>query len=206
MERPIIFDIDGVLARSNIPVAEYASKIAGGKIDPNEFNNWMYVRDTVQRITGSPELGEKANQGWYDANVLFLAPVTPWMQLTLKILHVIHRPHAVVTSRLAELKESTEEWFFENDMPWILDKGLLHIRENNHTGRKDFKEQRIRKLNPILYFEDELKSAQKFPHAAKLVDRAWNRDEPVNGIHRIRHETYWPGMSLAIFQQLARRK
>lgn len=178
-----VTDIDGVLASSGEAVVKEVNLRWGLKLDAGKINRWTWVSETVAELTGSEEEGRRAEELWFDPEVLAMAKPVPGACEALSELTAMGWVIWAATSRRPNARLVTKEWI-NAYFPMI--RGLYMLEDGNdeRISSVEVKLAAVGMLGAKLYVDDDPRAidhvvkSYKNTLMAALVTRGWNRQQP----------------------------
>ena len=177
-----MFDIDGVLADTGIPVIKEVNREWGTSFKPDDVSDWTFTERVITKLTGDPSEGKRANAIWFDPEVLFRSPPRTG---ALEVLIRLEEQNWVswsATSRLPNAREMTMEWL-NMYFPDIF-SGRVYMREPGNEkliSSEEIKLAAVGMLGAMLYAEDDPVSVkyvvENCPHnglVVAMLDCGWN--------------------------------
>jgi len=105
-----VFDVDGVLADSRVPVTNEVNRKWGTNFKPSDINNRLFFEKEITELTGDPNEGKLANEVWFDPDVLFKSlPIKGALEVLTR-LQQKNWENWSATARLPDAREVTKEW------------------------------------------------------------------------------------------------
>lgn len=154
------FDLDGVLAKTEIAAFDYCDKDLGtnysGRKIPgfNPISKWL-VEDGIMKLEEA-QAYEKSI--WDNPKVIMEAPVNKKLRNLSLAAFERHIPQSVTTSRPPELGQTTKSWL-KFYFPWIPEENI-NIRTDKSVSGVDFKATKVKEkteINPnLVHLEDAL--------------------------------------------------
>ncbi len=177
-----VTDVDGVLSLSGEPVVEEVNRQWGLNLDPRDIDRWTWVSETVEKITGSRQEGIRAEELWFDPEVLARAKPVLGALEALSELTEMGWVIWAATSRRPNARLITREWI-NAYFPMI--KGLYMLEDGNNEiiSSVEVKLAAVGMLGARLYVDDDPRAidhvVNSYKHLliAALVNRGWNRQQ-----------------------------
>lgn len=174
-----VTDIDGVLALSDEVVVNEVNSRWGLELDAGKIDRWTWVSETVAELTGSKEEGRRAEELWFDPEVLAMAKPVPGACEALSELTAMGWVIWAATSRRPNARLVTKEWI-NAYFPMI--RGLYMLEDGNDAiiSSVEVKLAAVGMLGAKLYVDDDSRAidhvvkSYKNSLMAVLVTRGWN--------------------------------
>jgi hypothetical protein len=182
-ETAIVYDADGVIVRTIVPVLNEFNRALGTGYTENEFRGWNWIYKKTMEKTGSEELARKLDGLWTDNDVLRKAPAYPGAILTINMLRMLGVDQRIATTRPPINQAVTIDWFY-GKLPWMVNEDRINMRSDESVTGDEFKVKKLEEFRPDLYVDDSGTTMKyvigslngNLKITKKLMNRAWNNN------------------------------
>jgi phosphoglycolate phosphatase-like HAD superfamily hydrolase len=183
MEKQVyMFDIDGVLADSWIPVLAMTKQELGLEFAYEDLDHFAAMYDLVLAKSHDETMAKWADDQWFVGSVLRQSPPVDGAVKALQQLSEQGVLYFACTSRLAENRQATMEWF-EEHFPFV-PRERIFIRtteEERSISGDNYKQQIAHTMGATRHYDDSLTALAK-THVVGvgellLISRPWNHHD-----------------------------
>lgn len=162
------------------------------------MHTWFAITEWAKKLGLDEETARQLDIGlWTDPDILIQAPLLPAAYELFRKVHEFGQKPPVITTRIANLKKCTFDWF-GNWMTFV-EPDQIHIRDDDSENKEKFKARKIRELGVDIFFEDAVEATkvilQETEARVILVPTAGSKDVGDNPrLIKFSLEPNWPTM------------
>lgn len=172
------WDIDGVQARSEVPVLAAVNRELGTNFTPADLSHWNFLQEQVSARIKDPAKAALIADYWYDPGLLLQAPPFRGRLAVMNICRFTGIDNQVITTRRPHTRQSTLDWY-KRHLPWVVSENRLHVRTDDTENGDQFKINTARRLCLGRMVEDSGSTVTAFDNAGLLhlvsfISQPWN--------------------------------
>lgn len=197
----VIYDTDGVVANSGIPVMEKLNREWGTNYRISDHASWDWIYDQAKRMGYDHQEAMVFRNYWYDPELLREASPYRGLKFVVNFWHRLGTNQRFTTARFTDSRETTLDWY-ERHLSWAVERGRIYMREDDTSETGYELKARVAKLHRAdVFFDDSGLTVGYLINqdlCPRLVDQPWNRDPKEFGHLNDFRVKGWFGMLTAI--------
>lgn len=158
------YDIDQIIARSEIPVVTAFNKKHKTNFQWQEHgygSMWKWLKKDMNFSDDDKVINKEALSFWENSDLLFQAPIIQSTFEFMKLIKILGKKQYIITSRKPNLEKMTRRYLMLNKITNIIPKENIFVNKSVDVKGGVFKALMIKDLGIELMFEDSLSQIEE---------------------------------------------